>query len=103
VDAVILLTLGGFFSIFKPERMQAWFRRQHNGSKFLQNYPFAKLISKPWYPTYLRFMGVWAWMLALFFAYALFSTLAIRQLRWAVCSVGVISPFRSLTLVGSSQ
>jgi hypothetical protein len=79
VAAVILLALVGSFCIFKPERMQAWFQRRHNSSnKFLQNYPFTTLISKPWYPTYLRFIGVWAWMLALFFAYAVFSTLAIR-------------------------
>jgi hypothetical protein len=77
--AAVFLALVGSFCIFKPERMQAWCQRQHNSSnKFFQNYPFAKLIFKPWYPTYLRFMGVWAWMFALFLAYAVFSTLARR-------------------------
>jgi hypothetical protein len=77
--AAICLAFVGAFCIFKPERMQAWLQRRHNRSnKFVQNYPFAKLIFKPWYPTYLRFMGVWAWMFALFFAYAVFSTLTGR-------------------------
>jgi hypothetical protein len=77
--ACVFLALVGAVCIFKPENMQAWFQRRHNRSnKFVQNYPFAKLIFKPWYPTYLRFMGVWAWMFALFFAYAVFRTLAGR-------------------------
>ncbi len=29
-----------------------------------------------WDPTYLRFIGVWAWIFALFFAYVVFSTLS---------------------------
>jgi len=77
--ACVFLALVGALCIFKPESMQAWFQKRHSRSnKFVQNYPFAKLIFKPWYPTYLRFMGVWAWMFALFFAYAAFSTLGRR-------------------------
>jgi hypothetical protein len=77
--AGVFLALVGALYIFKPESMQAWFQKRRNRSnKFVQNYPFAKLIFKPWYPTYLRFMGVWAWMFALFFAYAVFRTLARR-------------------------
>jgi hypothetical protein len=75
--AFAFLVFVGAFCIFKPESMQAWFQKRYNTSnKFVQNYPFAKMILKPWYPTYLRFMGVWAWMCALFFAYAVFSALA---------------------------
>jgi hypothetical protein len=61
------------------DSMQAWFQKRHQSSnKFVQNYPLAKLIFKPWYPTYLRFMGVWAWMFAFFFAYTVFRILARR-------------------------
>jgi hypothetical protein len=77
--ACVFLALVGALCICKPKSMQAWFQKRHNSSnKFAQNYPFAKLIFKPWYPTYLRFMGVRAWMFALFFAYSLFRTLAGR-------------------------
>jgi hypothetical protein len=41
-----------------------------NQSKFLDRIPFSNLIFKPWYPTYLRIMGVWIWMFALVFGYA---------------------------------
>ena len=77
--AAVFLTFIGAFCIFKPEDMQSWLQNRHNrSSKFVQNYPFAKLIFKPWYPTYLRFMGVWVWIFAVIFAYVVFSTLTRR-------------------------
>ena len=77
--AAVVLAFVGAFCIFRPERIQGWLQRRHNrGSRFVQNYPLARLVFKPWYPTYLRFMGVWAWMFALFFAYVVFSTLTRR-------------------------
>ena len=79
VTAAVFLVFVGAFCVFKPTSIQAWLQRRHNKSnKFVQNYPLAKLIFKPWYPTYLRVMGVWAWMFALIFAYAAFSTLTRR-------------------------
>ncbi len=67
--AVIFLAVLGYSCIFRPVRVQQWSQRQPTG-KFL---PLANLVFKSWYPTYLRFMGVFAWVLALFFIYAVYS------------------------------
>jgi hypothetical protein len=78
VGAVFLASIG-FFCLLRPVSVQHWFQTQHNRSnKFVQNLPFSKHIFKAWYPTYLRFMGVFAWLLAVFFAYAVYSTLVRR-------------------------
>jgi hypothetical protein len=78
VCAIFLASIGSL-CLFRPVNVQQWFERRHNASnKFVQNWPFSKLIFKAWYLTYLRFMGVFAWMLAVFSAYAVYSTLATR-------------------------
>jgi hypothetical protein len=78
VGAIFAATIGSF-CLLKPVSVQHWFQRQHNRSnKFVQNLPFSKLIFKPWYPTYLRFMGVFVWMFAVFFGYVVYLTLATR-------------------------
>jgi hypothetical protein len=72
VAAVIVLAVLGYSCIFRPVRVQQWCQRQPT-SKFL---PFANLVFKSWYPTYLRFMGVFAWVFAMFFTYAAYSRVA---------------------------
>ena len=79
VGGAIFLASIASLCLFRPVSVQQWFQRRHNASnKFVQNWPFSKLIFKAWYPTYLRFMGVLAWILTVFFAYAVYSTLATR-------------------------
>ena len=59
VLAAVFLAFVGTLCVFRPVHVQGWFQRQHNKSnKFVQNYPFARLVFKPWYPAYLRFMEV---------------------------------------------
>jgi len=68
--AAVFLAFLGYFCIFRPARVQGFAQRAHSSSnRLVQNFPFAKLIFKPWYLTYLRIWGVFAWMMALFFAY----------------------------------
>ncbi len=76
--AAVFLTLVGAFFVFKPKTAQAWFQRRYTNNKFARRYLFARMIFKPWYPTYLKVMGVWVWMFALFFAYVVLSALARR-------------------------
>ncbi len=77
--AIILLVVVGSFCIFKPAAVQNWLQKQHNSSNtFAQNLPFQKVIFKKWYPAYLRFMGVFSWIFALIFAYAVYLTLTKR-------------------------
>jgi hypothetical protein len=79
VIAAVFLAFVGTICIFKPVRMQAWILRQHRASnKSIRRYPFSNLIFKPWYPTYLRVMGVWAWLFALVFAYAVYMSVTRR-------------------------
>ncbi len=74
--AAIFLAFMGYFCIFRPARVQEYLQRAHNRSnRLVQNLPFAKMIFKPWYPTYLRFWGAFAWMIALFSAYVVGWTL----------------------------
>jgi hypothetical protein len=78
VGAIFLASVGSF-CLLKPVIVQHWFQRQHNRSpKFVQNLPLSKLIFKAWYPTYLRFWGVFAWLFAAFFAYAVYLMLATQ-------------------------
>ena len=77
--AAALLTLLGAICVFKPGVVQGWFQaRYHQSGKFAQNLPFSTLIFRPWYRTYLRLWGAWAWVFALIFGYAAFAGLACR-------------------------
>jgi hypothetical protein len=78
VAAALFLALIGSLCIVKPETIQGWFQSQYDKGRILRYTPFSKLIFKPWHPTYLRFMGAWAWILALFFGYAALVTLTRR-------------------------
>jgi hypothetical protein len=69
----VFLALVGTICVFQPKRMQEWIQKQYHGSnRSIRRYTFSNLIFKTWYPTYLRVMGVWAWLLALVFAYGVY-------------------------------
>jgi hypothetical protein len=38
-------------------------------NKFFQKWPFANMVLEPWYPTYLRFMGLFFVAFALMFIF----------------------------------
>jgi hypothetical protein len=78
VGAIFLAAIGSF-CLLRPVTVQHWFQRQYNRSpKFVQNLPLSNLIFKGWYPAYLRFWGVFAWLFVVFFVYAVYLMLATR-------------------------
>jgi hypothetical protein len=65
VSVVVIVALAalGWICLFRTDVMAEWARRQHQRrSKFVQDYPFSNIVLKPWYPTYLRSMGVFIWL-----------------------------------------
>ena len=64
---VVLLGSGGLL-VIAPEKVVSWLRQQSQGSKILQLNPF---LSRSWYPTYLRMMGLFVWIFALVIVLAL--------------------------------
>jgi len=59
------------FCALEPDSVAARVRRRHQrSSKLLQKWPFAKMVMKPWYPTYLRVMGLFGFLFMLGWLYA---------------------------------
>lgn len=55
----------GWLLLFRTHTIVAHARRRHPVSPgWIQNWPFHRMIFKPWYPAYLRFGGMFAWLLA---------------------------------------
>ena len=72
-DLVVLILLAAFgtLCIVKPEPVAAFARQHHQKSnKFFQNWPFAKMVLEPWFPRYLRCMGVVCWLFVVLICYA---------------------------------
>ncbi|HTX40799.1 MAG TPA: hypothetical protein VMD25_03135 [Acidobacteriaceae bacterium] len=62
---VAALAGGGWLLLFRTQAIVAHARRRHPASPaWIQNWPFHRMIFKPWYPAYLRFGGIFAWLLA---------------------------------------
>jgi hypothetical protein len=75
VASAIFLAFVGSFCLLKPLSVQRWVQRQYDKSnRFVQNWPFSKLIFKPWYPTYLRLMGVITLVFAVLLGYMVYLT-----------------------------
>ena len=58
----LALCICGWFLVFKTETFVTWARRRYVSRRYLQHYPFARMVMKPWYPTYLRIVGVLVWV-----------------------------------------
>ncbi len=64
VVAIGLLALG-WACVFQARPIADWQRRQYyQSSKFVQRWPLANIVLKSWYPTYLRGMGEFLWLIA---------------------------------------
>jgi hypothetical protein len=65
------LTAFCIFCAVRPESVAARLRRRYErSSKLIEKWPFANLVMKPWYPTYLRVVGSFGF-LTLIWLYAL--------------------------------
>jgi hypothetical protein len=76
----LLLAAFSIFMIAKPDKLAAYSRRNYaNSGKVTQRWPFASMVTKGWFPTYLRFFGVFGLLFAAFFVFAAFLRLTGSQ------------------------
>ena len=63
--------------IAKPNEVAGYARRRYlKSSKFFQKWPFSNMVMKPWYPAYLRLMGVFGLCFMLIWLYAVATSLS---------------------------
>lgn len=62
----------GAMCLFRPGVLVDLSQRNYERRKMTRAWPFSNLVLKPWYPTYLRFMGLFVWAFDLLFIYAIF-------------------------------
>jgi hypothetical protein len=73
---VIALVVLGCACLFRTTVLVEWARtRYQRSSRIVQAWPFSNLVLKPWYPTYLRGMGVYALLIAILVVYDIFRLL----------------------------
>jgi hypothetical protein len=73
---VIALVVLGCACLFRTTALVEWARmRYQRSSRIVQAWPFSNLVLKPWYPTYLRGMGIYALLIAILVGYELFRLL----------------------------
>jgi hypothetical protein len=53
----------GYVCLAKPRAVVEWHQRHYR-----PNFPTMRMVSKPWFPVYLRFMGIFIWAFAVLFA-----------------------------------
>ena len=60
-----LLVLVGVWVFKGAERHAANARARYlKAPWFVQHYPFSNMVLRPWFPTYLRYMSVYIWIMA---------------------------------------
>ena len=76
-----LLSLGfgacGWLCVFRTEMLVAWgrksYERRNNHPRLVREiiriHPMSNIVLKPWYPTYIRWMGIFIWLWALMVLY----------------------------------
>ncbi len=64
VVSLVFYVCGGL-CIFKTKMLVGWGRGTYTKNKFVQSYPFSNMVTKPWYPVYIRCAGVFIWLWAL--------------------------------------
>ena len=77
---VVALVALGYACLFRTTVLVDWARRRYQrSSRIVQAWPFSNLVLKPWYPTYLRGMGVYALLTAILVGYEIFRLLQQQQ------------------------
>ena len=67
----LFLAACGWLCVFKTGMLVKWGRDNYEKSKFVRAYPFSSIVSKEWYPIYLRCAGVFMWLFDLAFLWIL--------------------------------
>jgi hypothetical protein len=66
IAVALLLGFCGWLLLFRTGHILHLAHHNHRTSpRWIQDVPGHRVIFKPWYPTYLRIGGVFAWLLAL--------------------------------------
>jgi hypothetical protein len=55
----------GSLCIFKTKMLVGWGQRSYAKSGLVRSYPFSNMVTKSWYPVYIRCGGVFIWLWAL--------------------------------------
>jgi len=61
----VVFYLCGGLCIFKTSMLVAWGQRSYAKSKFVQSNPLSSMVTKSWYPVYIRCAGLFIWLWAL--------------------------------------
>lgn len=73
---VIALVVLGLVCLFRTTVLVEWVRKDYlRSSRVVQAWPFSNLVLKPWFPIYLRLMGIYALLIAILVAYGFFGLL----------------------------
>ncbi len=56
------LAITGWFCIYKTDVLVRRARRQYEKYTIVRIPPLSSMVTKDWYPTYLRFFGVLVWI-----------------------------------------
>ena len=64
VVSLVFYVCGGL-CIFKTKMLVTWGQSSYAKSKFVQSYPFSSMVTKSWYPIYIRCAGVFIRLWAL--------------------------------------
>ena len=75
---VLGLAASGWLLLFRTTTFVKWGRNSYAKSRIVRAWPFANLVMKPWYATYLRCAGVFILMFDAAFACMLI-VVAVRQ------------------------
>ena len=59
---VVGLAITGWLCFYKADALAARQRRQYEKYAFVRLNPFSSMVTKSWYPTYLRVSGVLIWL-----------------------------------------
>jgi hypothetical protein len=65
----ILFYICGGLCIFKTRMLVDWGQRSYAKSMFIQSNPLSSVVTKSWYPLYIRCAGVFIWLWALIIDY----------------------------------
>jgi len=71
--AVSALMVLGCACLFRTTLLVEWARKDYlRSSRVVQAWPLANLVLKPWYPIYLRMVGIYLLLIAIVVAFDIF-------------------------------
>ena len=67
--SIVFAGTAGTLCIVWPRNVAAFFRERYMTNKYFRYQPFSGMVLKPWYPTYIRCWGIFAWIIVLLVIY----------------------------------